>query len=117
MAEKKEVAAVPQQADNYVDFIVTARKYKTLLTDKYKNRPIYKKPIPGEVQSNLPGTIVQLKVKKGDKVKTGQLLLIHEAMKMLNRIVAPCNGTVAEICVNVGDRIGKGVPMLRIEPK
>ncbi len=116
MATKKEEQTA-KPADNYVDFIVTARKYKTLLTDKYKNRPVYQKPVPGEVQSNLPGTIIQLKVKAGDKVKVGQLLLIHEAMKMLNRIVAPCDGIVTEICVNVGDQIGKGVPMLRIDPK
>ncbi len=117
MPIKKETETVQQPAGDYVDFIVTARKYKTLLTNKYKNRPVWQRPLPGEVQSNLPGTIIQLKVKKGDKVKAGQLLLIHEAMKMLNRIVAPCNGTVAEICVKVGDQIGKGVPMVRIEPK
>jgi len=107
--EKKEI--------EYVDFIVTARKYKTQLTNKYKNRPLWKKPIAGEVLSDLPGTIIKLNVKKGDHVKAGDLLLIHEAMKMLNRIVAPLSGTIVDINVKEGDRISKGHLMVKINPK
>jgi len=107
--EKKE--------NEYVDFIVTARKYKTLLTNKYKNRPLWQKPVPGEVLSDLPGTIIKINVKKGDRVKAGDLLLIHEAMKMLNRIVSPVTGTITDIPVKEGDRIGKGHLMVKIEPK
>ena len=43
-----------------VDFVVTARKYKTTLTEKFKNRPVWHKPFPGDVISHLPGTIVEL---------------------------------------------------------
>ena len=39
------------QQEEYVDFVVTARKYKTLLTAKYKNRPMWHKPSAGEVVS------------------------------------------------------------------
>ncbi len=105
--EKKE--------SGYVDFIVSAQKYKTLLTTKYKDRPIWHKTGEGEVLSTLPGTIIQIKVKKGQKVKAGQLLMIHEAMKMYNRIVAPIEGTVTEINVAVGDKIGKNFLMVKIE--
>lgn len=107
--EKKE--------NEYVDFVVTARKYKTLLTAKYKNRPIWHKPLPGEVIAHLPGTILELKVEQGQEVEAGQLLLIHEAMKMQNRVVAPISGIVTEVSVKAGDKIGKNHLMVRIEPK
>ena len=101
----------------YVNFVVTARKYKTLLTEKYKQRPVWKKPLAGDVISHLPGTIVDIKVKEGDTVETGQLLLIHEAMKMLNHVVAPVSGVVTHLDVNVGDKIAKNHLMVHIDPK
>lgn len=101
----------------YVDFIVTARKYKTLLTKKFIDRQFWHKPQPGDVVSLLPGTILQVEVKKGKKVKAGDLLLIHEAMKMQNRIVAPVSGVITELNVAPGDKIGKNHLMVKIEPK
>lgn len=101
----------------YVDFIVTARKYKTLLTKKFIDRPFWQKPLPGDVFSLLPGTIISIHTKKGKSVKAGDLLLIHEAMKMQNRIIAPVSGVVKELGVVVGDKIGKNHLMVKIEPK
>lgn len=100
-----------------VDFVVTARKYKTTLTEKFKNRPVWHKPYVGDVISHLPGTIVELEVKVGDEVEAGQLLLIHQAMKMLNRIVAPVSGVVSEVNVHIGEQIPKDHLMVRIDPK
>lgn len=67
------------QQEEYVDFVVTARKYKTLLTAKYKSRPMWHKPSAGDVVSHLPGTIIKIMVEEGQAVEAGQLLLIHEA--------------------------------------
>lgn len=103
--------------NEYVDFVVTARKYKTLLTEKYKNRKMWHKPFPGDVIAHLPGTIVQIYVEKGQEVEAGQLLLIHQAMKMYNRIVAPVAGVVAELDVAEGDQIAKDHLMAKIQPK
>lgn len=105
------------KANEYVDFVVTARKYKTLLTAKYKNRPLWHKPQPGEVISHLPGTILKIEVQQGEEVEAGQLLMIHEAMKMQNRVVAPISGVVTELNVAVGDKIGKNHLMVKVEPK
>ncbi|CAK7024112.1 acetyl-CoA carboxylase biotin carboxyl carrier protein subunit [Parabacteroides sp. APC149_11_2_Y6] len=107
-----------KEKDNeYVDFVVTARKYKTLLTTKYKNRKVWHKPFIGDVISHLPGTIVKLEVKQGQEVEAGQLLLIHQAMKMFNRVVAPVAGVVTEVNVQEGDKIPKDHLMVKIEPK
>ena len=98
-----------------VDFAVTARKYKTTLTQKFMNRPIWTKPVAGEVRSTLPGTVVSLAVKKGDSVKEGDLLLVHEAMKMQNRILSPVSGTVTEIPVKEGEHLVKGALIMVIK--
>lgn len=100
----------------YVDFVVTARKYKTLLTNKYINRPVWHKQEEGVVTVELPGTVVEILVKKGDRVQEGDLVMIHEAMKMLNRIIAPVSGTVQEIYVKEGDRVEKNHRLLMIKP-
>lgn len=106
-----------KQENEYVDFVVTARAYKTLLTTKYKNRKIWQKPNAGDVISTLPGTIVSVEVAVGDEVTEGQLILMHQAMKMYNRILAPVTGIVKEVNVSAGDRIAKNHLMIKIEPK
>lgn len=103
--------------NEYVDFVVTARKYKTLLTTKYKNRKVWHRPFVGDVIAHLPGTIIKLDVKEGQEVQAGQLLLIHQAMKMFNRVVAPISGVIVEMGVKEGDKIAKDHLMVKIEPK
>lgn len=105
-----------KKANEYVDFGIMAGIYKTRLTRKFKNREVWKQPVTGAVLSNLPGTIIQVLVKEGQEVKEGDLLLIHEAMKMFNRVTAPVSGRIAAINVMVGDKIGKNHPMIKINP-
>lgn len=99
-----------------VEFVVTARKYKTTLTDKYLHREKWVKPVVGQVKSYLPGTIIRLDVKEGQRVKEGDLLLEQEAMKMYNKILSPVSGTVKQIYVEVGQKIPKNFLMLEITP-
>lgn len=98
-----------------VDFVVTARKYKTLLTTKYINRKPYKVPNPNEIMSYIPGTIVKLKKKEGTKVKEGEVILILEAMKMMNKVLMPFDGKIKKIFVEEGQRVPKGHLMIEIE--
>ncbi|MDR2811350.1 MAG: acetyl-CoA carboxylase biotin carboxyl carrier protein subunit [Tannerellaceae bacterium] len=101
----------------FVDFAITVRKYKTMLTNKYRNRPVWNKHLPGEIVSALPGTIVRIEVKEGQEVADGDLLMTLDAMKMQNRIITPVAGIVREICVQEGDRIGKNHLIAKIETK
>ena len=101
----------------YVDFVVTARKYKTLLTNKYRNRPLWNKHLPGEIVSALPGTIVRIVAKEGQPVEEGDLLIILDAMKMQNRILTPVAGIIREIYVKEGDKISKNHLIAKIETK
>lgn len=61
-------------------------------------------PIP----SPLAGTIMSVKVKEGDTVKAGQVLLTLEALKMENEIVAPEGGVVSSIFVKDGNSVNVG---------
>ena len=56
----------------------------------------------------MPGKIVAVKVNPGDAVKKGQVVLVLEAMKMENDIVAPEDGTVASVNVAVGSTVEAG---------
>ncbi len=56
----------------------------------------------------MPGTILDVKVTAGTVVKKGQILLILEAMKMENEIVAPTDGTVAQIQATKGMSVNTG---------
>ena len=59
----------------------------------------------------MPGKILGVKASAGQAVKRGQVLLILEAMKMENEIVAPQDGTVATINVAVGDSVEPGATL------
>lgn len=61
-----------------------------------------------KVSSPMPGKILAVKANVGDSVKKGQVILILEAMKMENEVVAPQDGTIASINVNVGDMVEPG---------
>lgn len=100
----------------FVDFAVTARKYKTLLTEKYKKRKFWEDPSPYEIQSFIPGTIIQVFVKEGRVVKEGQPLLILEAMKMQNKIDMPFTAKIKKINVKQGEKIPKDFLMIELEP-
>ena len=60
------------------------------------------------VTSPLPGNIFAIKVKEGDAVKSGDVLIIIEAMKMENEVCAPSDGVVKQIAVSKGAMVATG---------
>ena len=60
------------------------------------------------VNCPMPGTVLYIKAKVGDSVKTGDTILILEAMKMENEITAPSDGTIASINVSQGASVNTG---------
>ena len=67
-----------------------------------------------KVEAPMPGTVVDVKVKVGDKVKNGDDIAIVEAMKMENSIPAPCDGTIASVNVAKGDSVNTGTVIATI---
>ena len=71
----------------------------------------------GCVTTAMPGTIVAVKVKIGDKVKAGDGVLVIEAMKMENEIQAATTGTVVAVHVTKGDTVTPDESLLEIQPE
>ena len=64
------------------------------------------------VEAPMPGKVLSVNVKAGDKVEAGDVLLILEAMKMQNEIMAPEDGTVSDVRVSAGDTVATGDVMV-----
>lgn len=67
------------------------------------------------VLAPILGTIVDVKVKVGDRVKVGEVLLILEAMKLENEILSPRNGVIKKIHVSRGKTVNSGDLLVVIE--
>ena len=82
-----------------------------------QSAPSLPKPTVSEVKgevvtSPLPGTVLNIEVEPGAAVKAGQILLIIEAMKMENEIVAPVDGVVVQILPKSGATENVGDPLV-----
>ncbi len=69
----------------------------------------------GRLTAPMPGKLVAFLAQAGDTVSKGQPLAVMEAMKMEHTISSPRDGTVAELLFAVGDQVGDGAELLRLE--
>lgn len=106
MAEKEKLQVI----------IVHSAKYQTTYTKKYENRKVWAEPNFNHINSYIPGTIIDILIKEGDKVAEGQSILILEAMKMYNDIKMPFKGKIMKVNVEKGQKIPKNFLMIEIEP-
>ena len=68
----------------------------------------------GIVKAPMPGTVILLDKTEGDEVRTGDVVLVLEAMKMENEITAPVDGKIARICCEVGKTVAGGEELFEI---
>ncbi|MGQ8335268.1 acetyl-CoA carboxylase biotin carboxyl carrier protein [Sunxiuqinia sp. A32] len=91
------------------------REIKASKTPKLVRKPVVQQPGEGQIKKSqssgvaikapLPGTILKINVAVGDEVKEGQNLLVMEAMKMENQVLAEKAGQVSAIKVKEGDAV------------
>ena len=81
--------------------------------------PLDRKPsepfTPKLILAFMPATVGKITVKKGQKVKEGEELLIFTAMKMDNRILAPMDGKVKSVNARTGESVPKNTILLELE--
>ena len=70
----------------------------------------------GTVSASMPGKVVTVEVSVGDIVEEGETILILEAMKMQNEVVAPISGSVTAVHCEDGLNVEANVPLVVIEP-
>ena len=70
----------------------------------------------GEVHAPMPGLVVDVLVRAGDRVETGQPVVVVEAMKMQNALAAPLAGQVSAVAVQAGTAVDSGQLLLAIRP-
>lgn len=97
------------------EITIDGDSYFTKLTRRYANRRNYEPKNMKKVQAFIPGTIRQILVKEGQKVKEGDPLVVLEAMKMYNKVLAPIDGKIKLINVRENEAIAKNVLIVEIE--
>ncbi len=105
------MASAPISRPTQTPNITTAPAASASATPASAPKTVPAAPIAGDgevVASPMPGTILDIKVNVGDKVASGAVLVILEAMKMENEIMAPTAGTVKSISVTKGASVNSG---------
>jgi len=96
----------------YTEFQIEHSVYTTQLNRKFEERKQWIPPDRSQLRSYIPGTIIKVLVKEGQEVREGDPLLVLEAMKMKNSIVAEYDGVIREVHVTVGEKVPKGKVMV-----
>ena len=104
-----------QEDVQYSEFELDGVVYKTLLSDKFKNKKKYVPFDPKKVVAVIPGTVLKILVRKGKRVEIGDNLVQFEAMKMQSFIQAQIEGKVKKIYVKKGQMISRGYLILELE--
>ena len=69
----------------------------------------------GSLVAPMPGTIIEILVKKGQRVRKGQSLMVMEAMKMEHKVSAPSSGKIKNILVSKGEQVENGQTLVVLD--
>jgi pyruvate carboxylase subunit B len=106
------------RADGAWNVVVAGRPYAVTLLDPLRRRggsALKALEGPVEVRAVMPGKIAALLVEEGSEVKAGQGVLVVEAMKMENELVAPKDGRVSRIRVRPKETVEAGAVLFVVE--
>jgi len=101
--------------DDLKKFTLDDTEYETRLSRKYERRRAWMAANPKLVHAQIPGVIYEIQAKPGQKVRRGDPLLVLEAMKMRNAILAPGEAIVRVIPVRPGQMVMKGQLLVEFE--
>ena len=131
-SNKKEAFIYSSDEDG-IDMIFDGKRHYSRVTESKNNilvhmpfgdvmlklKPRFKMPgaevTIGGLIAPMPGKVIDVKVKKGKKVKAGDTLVILEAMKMEHSIKASEDGTVSELLISVNDQVENGALLMVVK--
>jgi acetyl/propionyl-CoA carboxylase alpha subunit len=106
---------VTTSKSGYKILVIEGTKYRTNFNRKYETKGEWEAENQKEIAAFIPGTIIKINVKPGQRVKHGDLLVIFEAMKMHNQLIAPFDGVIKNVNAKVGDRVVKGFKIIEFK--
>ena len=89
-------------------------QYETNLSVNYLRRTGFKWKDNKKLLAFIPGVIKDISVKKGDRITSGQKLLILEAMKMQNIVASTIDGTIKSVNVKLGQAVAKNEVLIEL---
>jgi len=104
-----EIVETEQISDFYEleQFNWEGTTYNTTIPKKIASKKKYELPNPKLIKAFIPGTIKNIFVSDGSKVKKNDTLLVLEAMKMKNNLLAPFNGVIKKVHTKQGTLVSK----------
>ena len=103
------------EQQQFCEIALEGGTYEARPTKKFLGRKPFEKQDPGVIKALIPGVVAEIGAEVGKAVQKGDTLMILEAMKMLNRIKAPADGTIKVIRVAQGEKVTKGQVLLEID--
>jgi len=103
------------ERDGLDALVIDDASYETFLTPKFERRKRWEKKDPRKVIAFIPGTVPKVTCKMGQQVHRGDPLLILEAMKMQNAVVAPLDGKIKAVYVREGQQVPRGYILVEME--
>jgi biotin carboxyl carrier protein len=101
--------------DDLKKFQLDDTEYETRLSRKFVHRKHWIAPDTRTMAAAIPGVVTTVSVHPGQKVKRGDPVLILDAMKMKNPVVASRDGVIRSVRVSPGQMVTKGEPMVEFE--
>lgn len=98
-----------------VEEIVTKDKTTIKAEPKKEEKKVVSTGEGREILAPIQGVLLDIKVKVGDTVKKGDILLLIEAMKLENEVCAPCDGVISEILATKGNTVTSKQLLLKIK--
>jgi biotin carboxyl carrier protein len=104
-----------KQNDTPDELVVDDTVYETRLTWRYRQRRGWTRRDERRITSHIPGLVLKVEVRPGQPVRRGDPLLVLEAMKMQNEVVAPCDAQVKAVHVDPNQRVAKNELLIELE--